>query len=154
LTEHCLLTGDEVFAFERAGLDITHRQQVLEEISKAKPDAVFNCAAWTDVDGCESDPARAQAVNADGSENLAMASRNAAAAFLTISTDYVFDGLKEGFYTQKDDPNPLSVYAHSKLAGERLTQLAYARTIVVRTGFIFGRGGKNFLSTVVALSIE
>ena len=149
LTEHCLLAGDEVFAFERAALDIAHREQVLEKISKAKPDAVLNCAAWTDVDGSESDPARAKAVNADGSENLAWASRNAEAAFLTISTDYVFDGVKEGFYTQRDDPNPLGVYAQSKLDGERRAQLAYARTVVVRTGFIFGRGGKNFLSTVV-----
>ena len=149
LSEHCLSSGDEVFAFDHCALDISDREQVLKKILQVKPEAVLNCAAWTDVDGCESDPARAQAVNTDGSENLAMASRKAAASFLTISTDYVFDGLKEGFYTQRDDPNPLSVYAHSKLDGERRAQLAYARTIVVRTGFIFGRGGKNFLSTVV-----
>ena len=87
-----------------------------------------------------------------GPENLAMASRMVKAAFVTISTDYVFDGQKEGFYTQRDDPNPQSVYGHSKLEGERRAQLAYARTIVVRSGFIFGAGGKNFLSTVVDLA--
>ena len=149
LTTHCSQSGDEVFSFDRLALDITNRAPVRELISKCRPDAVVNCAAWTDVDGCESDPARANAVNADGPENLAWASRNVAAAFLTISTDYVFDGAKNGFYTQRDDPNPLSVYAHSKLAGEQKSQRTYARTIVVRTGFIFGRGGTNFLSTVV-----
>jgi dTDP-4-dehydrorhamnose reductase len=68
---------------------------------------------------------------------------------VTISTDYVFDGKKEGFYTQRDAANPESVYGVSKLAGERWAQLAHARTIVVRTGFVFGPGGKNFLSTVL-----
>ena len=71
------------------------------------------------------------------------------AGFVTISTDYVFDGLKDGFYTQRDDPNPLSVYGRSKLEGERRAQAAYARSIVVRTGYIFGPGGRNFLSVVV-----
>jgi dTDP-4-dehydrorhamnose reductase len=113
------------------------------------PDAVINCAAWTDVDGCETDPERARAANAIGPENLATASRAVESGFVTISTDYVFDGAKQGFYTQRDDPNPQSVYANSKLEGERRAQLAYARTIVVRTGFIFGPGGKNFLSTVL-----
>jgi dTDP-4-dehydrorhamnose reductase len=149
LTEHCLSSGDEAFAFDHNALDIAQRNEVEERLSKCQPEAVVNCAAWTDVDGCESDPVLAHAANADGPENLAWASRNVGARFLTISTDYVFDGAKEGFYTQRDDPNPLSVYAHSKLEGERRSQLAYARTIVVRTGFIFGRGGKNFLSTVV-----
>jgi dTDP-4-dehydrorhamnose reductase len=76
-------------------------------------------------------------------------SRKVDALLITISTDYVFDGAKEGFYTQRDNPNPLSVYAKSKLDGERKSQLQHARTMVVRTGFIFGVGGKNFLSTVV-----
>jgi dTDP-4-dehydrorhamnose reductase len=148
LTEHCRANSDEVFSFDHASLDITDREQVKEQISKCKPEAVVNCAAWTDVDGCEADAVRSNAANRDGPENLAWASRNVGAAYLTISTDYVFDGTKEGFYTQRDDPNPLSVYAQSKLDGEQRSQQAYARTIVVRTGFIFGRGGKNFLSTV------
>jgi dTDP-4-dehydrorhamnose reductase len=123
--------------------------KVADVITRESPDAVINCAAWTDVDGCESDAARAERVNASGPENLARACRRVNARFLTISTDYVFDGAKEGFYTQRDDPRPLSVYARSKLAGERRPQLEYARTIVVRTGYIFGSGGRNFLSTIV-----
>jgi dTDP-4-dehydrorhamnose reductase len=152
LTDHCRAIGDEVFACDHQSLDISDSDSVKSTLLSIKPEAVINCAAWTDVDGCESDPARAEAANALGPENLATASRLANAAFVTISTDYVFDGAKEGFYTQRDDPNPQSVYARSKLEGERRAQLAYARTIVVRSGFIFGPGGKNFLSTVVDLA--
>ena len=149
LNNYCAAQGDLVFAYPRTNLDISVYDQVEHHLKERRPDAVINCAAWTDVDGCESDVARCNAANALGPENLARASREIDARFLTISTDYVFDGEKDGFYTQRDDPNPLSVYAKAKLAGERRSQLQYARTIVVRTGFIFGQGGKNFLSTVV-----
>jgi dTDP-4-dehydrorhamnose reductase len=122
---------------------------VRQTIVHNEPDVVINCAAWTDVDGCESNRERAFAANAAGPENLASACKEAECVFITISTDYVFDGAKPGFYTQLDQPNPQSVYAESKLEGERLSTLAYDRSIVVRTGYIFGRGGTNFLSTVV-----
>lgn len=149
VTRDCLTNGDEVLSYDRQSLDIADLQDVLAAIEREQPDAVINCAAWTDVDGCESDPQRAYDVNALGPENLATACRKTDALLVTISTDYVFDGTKEGFYTQRDKPNPKSVYAVSKLEGERRAQLANARTVVVRTGFIFGQGGKNFLSTVV-----
>ena len=149
LTEHCTHQGDEVFAHDRSALDITNSDQVERVIVDSNPDVVINCAAWTDVDGCESDVMRCRAVNELGPENLARASRKTDALLITISTDYVFDGTKDGFYTQRDNPNPLSVYAQSKLQGERRAQFQHARTIVVRSGFIFGQGGKNFLSTVV-----
>lgn len=149
LNQYCELAGDEVFSYDHRTLDIENADLVRATVLAAKPDAVINCAAWTDVDGCERDPARARAANATGPENLATASRQVGAGFVTISTDYVFDGQREGFYTQRDDPNPQSVYAQSKLEGERRSQLAYARTIVARTGFIFGNGGRNFLSTVL-----
>jgi dTDP-4-dehydrorhamnose reductase len=147
--EHCRAIGDEVVAYDRRSLDIGDADKVAEVISRESPAAVINCAAWTDVDGCESDAAKAERVNATGPENLARACREVNAAFLTISTDYVFDGAKEGFYTQRDNPRPLSVYGRFKLEGERRPQLEYARTIVVRTGYIFGPGGRNFLSTMV-----
>src|SRR5687767_4545841 len=118
-------------------------------INERRPGAVINCAAWTDVDGCESNPDKARKVNALGPENLARSSRRAGALLITISTDYVFDGLKDDFYTQRDQPLPISVYGRFKLEGERLAQAENARTIVVRTGYIFGLGGTNFLSTVV-----
>jgi dTDP-4-dehydrorhamnose reductase len=150
VSEFCEASGDTVFAYDRRALDIANREDVLRAIGSTKPDAVINCAAWTDVDGCESDVERAFAANARGPENLAVATRETNAAFVTISTDYVFDGTKDGFYTQEDQPNPLSVYARAKLEGEQRSQESNNRSIVVRTGFIFGSGGKNFLSTVIA----
>lgn len=149
LSEFCEASGDTVFAYDRRALDIANAEDVLRAIGRSKPDAVINCAAWTDVDGCESDVERAFAANARGPENLAVATRETNAAFVTISTDYVFDGTKEGFYTQEDQPNPLSVYARAKLEGEQRSQEANNSSIVVRTGFIFGIGGTNFLSTVI-----
>lgn len=149
LTEHCSASADEVLGYDHRTLDITDAALVSANIEEQRPDAVINCAAWTDVDGCELDPERAFAANARGPENLAFASRKVGAVLVTISTDYVFDGTKEGFYTQREDPHPESVYGISKLEGERRAQQAYARTVVVRSGFIFGRGGTNFLSTIV-----
>lgn len=150
LVRHCETLGDYVFPHSRQSLDITDRDLVIRTVVKERPAAVINCAAWTDVDGCESDSERAFSVNAQGPENLAIACRESGATFITISTDYVFDGSKNGFYTQADMPNPLSVYGASKLAGEQRAQNANPDTIVVRTGFVFGEGGRNFLSTVVA----
>lgn len=149
VSQHCLDLGDEVLSYNHQTLDIASREQVSAVMRETKPEAVINCAAWTDVDGCETDSVRAYATNAAGPGNLANASRKVGAVFVTISTDYVFDGTKEGFYTQRDDPNPESVYGRAKLEGERVAQAAHARTIIVRTGFVFGPGGKNFLSTVV-----
>lgn len=150
--EYCLSSGDLVFPYDHLGLDVSNLDHVSRILRQDLPDAVINCAAWTDVDGCETDHKRAFAANAVGPENLARASRELNLRLVTISTDYVFNGEKEGFYTQRDQPNPQSIYGESKLEGERGSQLAYARTIIVRTGFIFGPGGTNFLSTIVERS--
>ncbi|HEV2863476.1 MAG TPA: dTDP-4-dehydrorhamnose reductase [Pyrinomonadaceae bacterium] len=148
--EYCRHLGDEVTAYDRAGLDITDFASVREAFARERPEAVVNCAAWTDVDGCELDPQRAFLVNSQGVEMLAAAARLVSAALVTVSTDYVFDGrLENHFYTQRDDPHPLSAYGAAKLEGERRAQSAAARTSVVRTGWVFGRGGTNFLATVV-----
>ena len=150
LSEYCAQQGDEVLRHDHESLDIADARAVESAIVSHLPDAVINCAAWTDVDGCERIPEKAERVNALGPENLAHAARKADSVLITISTDYVFDGEKEGFYTQRDQPRPISVYGHFKLEGERRAQAAHARTIVVRTGYIFGPGGRNFLSNVVA----
>jgi len=147
--EYCRNLGDEVFLYQHADLDITNRDAVRKTILAKRPEVVINCAAWTNVDACESDPEHAFAANASGPENLAAACKEAGCRFITISTDYVFDGSKVGFYTQDDQPNPESVYAASKFAGERRSAQANDRSIIVRTGYIFGRGGTNFLCTVV-----
>jgi dTDP-4-dehydrorhamnose reductase len=149
LVTHCNTLDDKVFAHDRQSLDITDEKAVADTLDQARPDAVINCAAWTDVDGCELDHERAYQANARGPEILAENCRRVGASLVTISTDYVFDGAKEGFYTQRDDPNPVSFYGRVKLEGERHAQNACARTSIVRTGWIFGAGGKNFLSRVV-----
>jgi dTDP-4-dehydrorhamnose reductase len=150
VSAHCTAQGECVIGLDHSALDITDESRVKAAFDRHRPDMVINCAAWTDVDGCEFDPECAQKINARGAELLALACRRPGALFVTISTDYVFDGQKEGFYTQRDQPNPQSVYAVSKLDGEHRAQIAWARTIVVRSGYIFGLGGTNFLSTVVA----
>jgi dTDP-4-dehydrorhamnose reductase len=146
---HCASVGDEVLACDHSALDITDEEAVETLFARERPAAVINCAAWTDLDACESNPERAFLVNAKGPENLAVNCRRVGAVLVTISTDYVFDGAKKGVYTQRDDPNPQSVYATAKLEGERLAARASARTIIARTGWIFGAGGKNFLATAV-----
>ena len=149
VSKYCRSQGDLVFTYDHQGLDISDCDRVKETLLGDNPEVVINCAAWTDVDGCELNRERAFAVNASGPENLAAASREIDAGLITISTDYVFDGAKDGFYTQRDQPGPKSIYGLSKLEGERRAQLAYARSIVVRTGFVFGPGGTNFLSTII-----
>ena len=142
----CLEKGDELLAFTRQELDISDREDVFERLVRARPEAVINCAAYTDVDGSESNEKRCYNANAAGVENLALACRKIDAGFVTVSTDYVFDGAKKGFYTQTDTPNPQSEYGRAKFAGEVLAQKAYARSIIVRAGWIFGADGTNFLS--------
>jgi dTDP-4-dehydrorhamnose reductase len=142
--------GEAVAAFSHQSLDITDAAKLSEAFAEERPEVVVNCAAWTDVDGCEFDPIRARRDNAQGPELLARACERAGALLITISTDYVFDGEKDGFYTQRDQPNPKSIYGASKLEGERLAQTVCANTIVVRSGYIFGSGGRNFLSTLIA----
>jgi dTDP-4-dehydrorhamnose reductase len=149
VVNHCAGAGDQIVSLDHAALDITDKHNVNAILDRETPDAIINCAAWTDVDSCELDSARAQNVNALAPELLAVACRRLNALLITISTDYVFDGRKNGFYTQRDQPNPQSAYALSKLEGERRAQAAWARSIVVRSGYIFGSGGANFLSSIL-----
>jgi dTDP-4-dehydrorhamnose reductase len=151
---HCRGIGDEVVAYTREDLDIGDGENVLSRITGDAPDALINCAAFTNVDAAESDVEACRAANTYGVENLAKACRAANAGFVTISTDYVFDGANLGFYTQKDTPEPRGIYAVSKYEGELLAQRAYARTIVVRSGWIYGSGGTNFLSIIPTLLKE
>jgi dTDP-4-dehydrorhamnose reductase len=145
---YCRSIGDEVVAVTRQVLNIADTEQTEETFSREKPDAVINCAAFTDVDGAESNAEDCYKANAFGVENLATACRKINARFVTISTDYVFDGLKSDFYTQRDTPNPQGIYAKSKLDGEIRARNAYARSIIVRSGWIYGAGGTNFLSVM------
>src|SRR6266498_778041 len=98
MVEHCAREGDQIVGLDHAALDITDERGVNNALDRERPDVVINCAAWTDVDGCELDPERAKKTNARGPELLALSCRRLGASLITISTDYIFDGGKDGFY--------------------------------------------------------
>ena len=146
--EYCRSIGDDVTALTRQNLDIADPDAVAKTFASIKPEIAINCAAYTDVDGAESDPEMSYRANASGVEILAKACIDSSAVFVTISTDYVFDGNKDGAYASTDTPNPQGVYAESKLAGELKAMAANPYSIVVRSGWIYGSGGTNFLSVM------
>lgn len=152
--EHCRRIDDEVVALARQQLDIAERDAVFASIKEHRPDAVLNCAAYTDVDGAESDPEAARRANTLGVQNLAEATKEFGARLITISTDYVFDGANSGFYTENDEPSPRGVYATTKYDGEIAAMRANPNAIVVRSGWIYGTGGTNFLSVMHLLLAE
>jgi dTDP-4-dehydrorhamnose reductase len=142
-------SGWQAIAFTHAELDITDADSVRRASEQVRPDLILNCAATADVDRCEREPDWAYAVNERGARNLAEAARDGGTEIVHVSTDYVFDGAKADFYTQADEPRPLSVYGQSKLAGERAAQQACEQCYVIRTSWLFGIGGKNFGSRVI-----
>jgi dTDP-4-dehydrorhamnose reductase len=135
-------------ALTHADLDIADRDAVRDAIGPG--DLVFNCAAWTDVDGAEEHEEEATRVNGDGARNVA----EAAGTVVYVSSDYVFDGSKREPYVESDPVAPLSAYGRSKLAGERATAEANPRHFVVRSSWLFGPGGKNFVETMLRLGPE
>jgi len=146
--------GAEVIALLRAELDITDMGAVRASLWKHKPALVVNCAAFTDVDGAESDFERALLVNGLGPRNLALACREAGAALMQVSTDYIFDGGQSAPYGVFDPPSPLNAYGRSKLWGERAVAAAGGRYYIVRTSWLFGPGGRNFVATMLRLGRE
>lgn len=141
----------EVIPLTRADLDITDLGRVREVTGSSKPEIIINCAAYTNVDGAEAEPRRAFLVNGLGPRNLAVACREAGAALVHISTDYVFDGDKPGAYTIHDHPRPLNVYGSSKLWGEKALSVIAGSCYLVRTSWLFGPGGHNFVTTMLRL---
>ena len=145
---HCREISDDVAAFTRQQLDIANRDLVLETVTSERPDAILNCAAYTDVDGAEANPDASRDANTLGVGYLAEAAKQVRARFVTISTDYVFDGSNPGFYLETDEPNPRGVYAVTKYEGELAAHSANPASIIVRSGWIYGEGGTNFLSVM------
>jgi dTDP-4-dehydrorhamnose reductase len=135
-------------------LDITDSEQTRRFINVRKPAAVINAAARTDVDGCESDPEGAFGVNGSGAEYVAAACAEAGAYLIQLSTDYVFDGLKGEPYHEDDRTNPRSVYGKSKLAGEDGVRKSLENYLIVRTSWLFGAYGKNFVATILKAARE
>lgn len=141
--------GHDVIAPDRARLDITDLRAVREAIGSLKADLVVNCAAYTDVDRAESEPELAMAVNGLGPRNLALGCEAQGAALMHISTDYVFDGEKEGPYEIWDLPNPVNVYGRTKLWGENYVRFLMHRYYLVRTSWLFGAGGRSFVRSIL-----
>ncbi|WP_248927700.1 dTDP-4-dehydrorhamnose reductase [Paenibacillus hamazuiensis] len=147
-----LAPGHEIFAFTRAELNVANERAVSETFAKVKPDVIIHAAAYTQVDRAEREPEAVYTVNSFGSRNVALAAKHTGAKLVYISTDYVFDGKKEGAYKESDWTNPLSVYGSSKLHGEKFTELICDRYYIVRTSWLYGKYGDNFVTKVVSLA--
>lgn len=135
---------------ETLAVDITDEAALVTAARSAHPDWVVHLAAWTDVDGCEGDPDRAYSVNGLGSRNAALAAAAVGAPVLAMSTDYVFDGTATSPWRESDTTNPLGVYGTSKLAGEKWVREATPSHVIVRTSWLYGSGGRNFVDTILA----
>lgn len=144
--------GMDLVALGRSELDITNAASITAAFDKHKPGLFINAAAYTAVDKAESEPDLAYAINETATALLADACAAASIPMLHISTDYVFDGSKEGLYTETDPVNPLAVYAKSKEAGESALRERVERHIILRTSWVFGVQGNNFVKTMVRLA--
>ncbi len=144
--------GHDVVGFGRAELDITDAAGLAKKFDLERPDVVINCAAWTDVDGAEAAEQDAFAVNGTGAGNVAAAAAEVGASVVYVSSDYIFDGLKGAPYVESDQVAPLSAYGRTKLAGEEATIAANKRHFVVRSAWLFGIGGPNFVETMLRLA--
>jgi dTDP-4-dehydrorhamnose reductase len=146
--------GHEAVALARADLDITDAAAVRAAVLAARPDAVINCAAWTDVDGAETAEAQATAVNGDGAGHVAAAAAAAGALIVHLSSDYVFDGRAGDPYREDAPTAPQGAYGRSKLAGEQAVTAAGGRHAIVRSAWLFGPHGRNFVDTMRRLGAE
>ncbi|WP_242284086.1 dTDP-4-dehydrorhamnose reductase [Bacillus cereus] len=144
----------EVFGFGREELNITDEKQVSEKVLLIQPDIIIHTAAYTQVDQAESDEEAAFKVNAEGTKYLAQAAEAVGAKFCYVSTDYVFDGTKDTPYKADDQTNPQTVYGKSKLVGEQYTQEYCSKSYIVRTAWVFGLYGNNFVKTMLRLAEE
>ncbi|AWI50235.1 dTDP-4-dehydrorhamnose reductase [Actinobacillus porcitonsillarum] len=153
---HCLteqLTGKaEILAVDRDELDITDRDAVFNLVKTFKPDVIINAAAHTAVDRAESEVELSEAINVKGPQYLAEVANEIGAVILHISTDYVFEGTGTGEYKEDGQTNPQGVYGRTKLEGEIAVQQANSRSIILRTAWVFGEHGHNFVKTMLRLA--
>jgi dTDP-4-dehydrorhamnose reductase len=139
-------------AYGPPDFDLTSREQVLS-LQENAPDIIINCAAFTNVDGCEEQREHAMQVNGDGPGLLAELAKKIGAVLVHISTDFVFDGSKGSPYLEDDQPHPLSVYGKSKFSGEQqIKQSGLRKYFVIRTSWLYGAGGNNFVETMIRLA--
>jgi dTDP-4-dehydrorhamnose reductase len=147
--EHVLSPQHQLLILDLPETDITRRGEI-DSIAQLAPDLVIHAAAMTDVDGCARDPTAAFRANALGTQNVALACQRARAVMLYVSTNEVFDGTKNAPYLELDEPHAINPYGASKLAGERYVQMLLHRFYIVRTAWLYARGGNNFPNKIIA----
>ena len=134
--------------------DITDKDKLVATVKSVKPDLIIHTAGYTDVDGSEQNPKQAFAVNAGGTENVARAAKEFGATLFYINTDYVFDGTKDKPYTEADTPNPINIYGQSELDGQKITQSLLEKYFILRTSWLFGPNGNNFVTKILQKARE
>ena len=144
----------EVYGRDIEDFNITREKETMDSISGIRPDIVVHAAAYTDVDGCESQVELAHSVNGGGTRNVASVCKELGSKMVYMSTDYVFDGTKSGAYSEEDPTCPINTYGRSKLEGERWVRSMVGQFVIVRTGWLFGRWGSNFVKTILRLAKE
>jgi dTDP-4-dehydrorhamnose reductase len=146
--------GHDVLGLGRRDLDVTDGPWVDAYVDRVRPDAIVDCAAWTDVDRAEAHEREAMEINDTGAGLLAVAAGTVGAKIVYPSTDYVFDGTKASPYLESDLPHPISAYGRSKQAGETSVAVANSRHLIVRTSWLFGHRGPNFVETMLRIGAE
>lgn len=150
----CLLTLGDIIAVDYPDIDLTRPDTITRWVRETKPNLIVNAAAYTAVDQAEDEPELAMAVNGTAPEILAEEAKKIGAVLVHYSTDYVFDGRKRTPFTEEDEPNPLNVYGKTKLAGERAIQAVGVPHLILRTSWVYGTRGRNFLLTILKLAEE
>jgi dTDP-4-dehydrorhamnose reductase len=146
--------NDEVIGWDFEDIDIREEQSTIAKIERNYPEIVINVAAFTDVDGCESNEEKVFATNAEGMRHVALGALRCRAKVVYLSTDYVFDGKKRGPYLENDPPNPLNVYGRSKWKGEQYVQELVENSLIIRTQWLYGRYGNNFVTSILRQASE
>jgi dTDP-4-dehydrorhamnose reductase len=148
-----ILSGHDLILKDLPDFDLTN-PACEDEMTRAKPDIILHVGAYTNVDQAERDPQQAHAVNAQGTRRVAQAAKTVNARLIYVSTDYVFDGTKTSPYHEQDHPHPLNEYGRSKYEGEQAVLTLCPEGLVVRTAWLFGHEGKNFVKTIMHLAEE
>ena len=144
----------EILEWDIDEIDIREEKKTVNKIESFRPEIVINVAAYTDVDGCESNEEKAFAVNAEGMKHVALGALRCRAKVVYLSTDYIFDGKKKEPYLEDDPPNPLNVYGRSKWKGEQYVRELVKDALIVRTQWLYGRYGNNFVNSILRQARE
>jgi dTDP-4-dehydrorhamnose reductase len=150
-----ILSNDyRIIPVDQIDFDITNFKRTMAFVSNVRPNIIIHTAAFTDVDGAEFEQDKAFNVNGIGTKNVAVVAKKIDARLFYISTDYVFDGAKEEPYLETDEPNPINIYGKSKLLGENFVKEELHKFFIIRTAWLYGIGGKNFVKTMLNLARE